>query len=97
LPLVEPALQRRLDLDTGLAFPDAKKMLQAMDVDGQHADDALLAAAWERRGEASLDLCVAAQIWPACPITSRRRSFEPASFHMTHHDALAARGSSPPI
>ena len=52
LPLVEPALQRRVDLDTGLPFPDAKKMLQAMDVDGkvglQHADDALLAAAWER-------------------------------------------------
>jgi tetratricopeptide (TPR) repeat protein len=52
LALIEPALQRRLDLDTGLGLSDSKKMLQVMDVDGkvglQHADDALLAEAWER-------------------------------------------------
>jgi tetratricopeptide (TPR) repeat protein len=52
LALVEPALQRRLDLDAGLGFSDAKAMLQVMDVDGkvglQHADDTLLREAWER-------------------------------------------------
>jgi tetratricopeptide (TPR) repeat protein len=52
LALVEPALQRRLDLDAGLELADAKTMLQAMDVDGKvgllHADDAVLAEAWER-------------------------------------------------
>jgi tetratricopeptide (TPR) repeat protein len=52
LALVEPALQRRLNLDSGLEFADAKKMLQDMDIDAQagllHADDALLTEAWER-------------------------------------------------
>jgi tetratricopeptide (TPR) repeat protein len=52
LALVEPALQRRLNLDSGLEFADAKKMLQDMDVDAQagllHANDALLTEAWER-------------------------------------------------
>jgi hypothetical protein len=52
LALVQPALYRRLDLDSGLELPDAKEMLRAMDVDGKvglkNADDALLGGAWER-------------------------------------------------
>jgi hypothetical protein len=52
LPLVEPALQRRLDLDQGLEKQDAIVMLRDMDADGKvglrTADDALLGEAWTR-------------------------------------------------
>jgi tetratricopeptide (TPR) repeat protein len=52
LALVEPALQRRLDLDHGLERADAIAMLRDMDADGKVglriADDALLEAAWTR-------------------------------------------------
>jgi tetratricopeptide (TPR) repeat protein len=52
LPLVEPRLQRRLDLDQGLEKQDAIVMLQDMDADGKvglkTARDALLGEAWTR-------------------------------------------------
>jgi tetratricopeptide (TPR) repeat protein len=52
LGLVQPALQRRLDLDTGLEHPYAENILRAMDADGKvrlrDAPDALLAEARER-------------------------------------------------
>jgi tetratricopeptide (TPR) repeat protein len=52
LPLVEPGLQRRLDLDQGLEKQDAIVMLRDMDADGKVglkiADDALLEEAWKR-------------------------------------------------
>jgi tetratricopeptide (TPR) repeat protein len=52
LAVVEPGLQRRLDLDTGLEHPFAENILRAMDADGKvglsHAPAALLANARER-------------------------------------------------
>jgi hypothetical protein len=52
LALVEPGLQRRLDLDTGLEHPYAEKVLRAMDVDGKvglrDAPETLLTQAQER-------------------------------------------------
>lgn len=52
LALVQPGLQRRLDLDAGLEHPYAENILRAMDADGrvglQKAPDALLARARER-------------------------------------------------
>jgi hypothetical protein len=49
---VEPRLQRRLDLDTGLEHPFAENVLRAMDADGKlglrNAPDALLAEVRER-------------------------------------------------
>jgi tetratricopeptide (TPR) repeat protein len=52
LLLVQPGLQRRLDLDEGLASPHAESILRAMDPDGklglEAAPDALLAEARER-------------------------------------------------
>lgn len=52
LALVQPGLQRRLDLDTGLEHPYAENILRAMDADGKvglrDAPDALLAQARER-------------------------------------------------
>jgi tetratricopeptide (TPR) repeat protein len=52
LPLVEPGLQRRLDLDQGLEKQDAIVMLRDMDADGtvglKTANDALLGEAWTR-------------------------------------------------
>lgn len=52
LALVQPALQRRLDLDTGLEQPYAENILRAMDADGKvrlrDAPDDLLASARER-------------------------------------------------
>jgi hypothetical protein len=52
LPLVEPGLQRRLDLDQGLEKQDAIIVLRDMDADGKVglkiADDALLGEAWTR-------------------------------------------------
>ena len=52
LALVQPALQRRLDIDTGLEQPYAENILRAMDADGKvrlrDAPDDLLASARER-------------------------------------------------
>jgi tetratricopeptide (TPR) repeat protein len=52
LPLVEPGLQRRLDLDQGLEKQDAIVMLRDMDADGKvglkTANDLLLGEAWAR-------------------------------------------------
>jgi hypothetical protein len=52
LALVEPALQRRLDLDQGLEKQDAIVMLRDMDADGKvglkTANEALLGEAWTR-------------------------------------------------
>jgi tetratricopeptide (TPR) repeat protein len=52
LALVEPARQRRLDLDNGLEHPYAENVLRAMDVDGKiglrNAPESLLAQARER-------------------------------------------------
>src|SRR5262249_20727212 len=52
LALVEPARQKRLDLDQGLEKQDAIAMLRDMDADGKvglkGADDALLGEAWTR-------------------------------------------------
>ena len=52
LPLVQPGLQRRLNLDTGLEYPYAENILKAMDVDGKvglrDAPVVLLARARER-------------------------------------------------
>jgi tetratricopeptide (TPR) repeat protein len=52
LLLVQPALQRRLELDEGLASPYAENILRAMDPDGklglEGAPDVLLAEARER-------------------------------------------------
>src|SRR5262249_2630903 len=52
LAMVQPALQRRLDLDAGLEHPFAEEILRAMDADGkvglQRAPDALLSRARER-------------------------------------------------
>jgi tetratricopeptide (TPR) repeat protein len=52
LALVQPGLQRRLDLDTGLEHPFAENILRAMDADGKvrlrDAPDDLLASARER-------------------------------------------------
>jgi tetratricopeptide (TPR) repeat protein len=52
LALVEPSLQRRLDLDQGLEKQDAIVMLRHMDADGKvglkTAADALLGEAWTR-------------------------------------------------
>ena len=52
LALVQPGLQRRLDLDTGLEHPYAENILRAMDADGKvglrNAPEALLAKARER-------------------------------------------------
>ena len=52
LPLVQPGLQRRLNLDTGLEYPYAENILRAMDVDGKvglrDAPVILLARARER-------------------------------------------------
>jgi hypothetical protein len=52
LPLVQPGLQRRLNLDTGLEFPYAENILKAMDIDGKvglrDAPVVLLARARER-------------------------------------------------
>ena len=52
LPLVQPGLQRRLNLDTGLEHPYAENILKAMDVDGKvglrDAPVVLLARARER-------------------------------------------------
>jgi len=52
LPLVQPALQRRLNLDTGLEHPYAENILKAMDSDGKvglrDAPVVLLARARER-------------------------------------------------
>jgi tetratricopeptide (TPR) repeat protein len=52
LALVQPGLQRRLDLDAGLEHPYAENILRAMDADGKvglrDAPDALLAIARER-------------------------------------------------
>jgi len=52
LALVQPSLQRRLDLNTGLDYPYAENILKAMDADGKvglrNAPDELLAKARER-------------------------------------------------
>lgn len=52
LALVQPSLQRRLDLDAGLETPYAENILRAMDVDGkvglQNAPQALLSKVRER-------------------------------------------------
>ena len=52
LASVEPARQRRLDLDAGLDRPYAENILRAMDADGKvglrHAEETLLARARER-------------------------------------------------
>ncbi len=52
LVLVQPALQRRLDLDSGLGHPFAENILRAMDPDGKvglrDAPEALLSEARER-------------------------------------------------
>lgn len=52
LALVQPSLQRRLDIDTGLEQPYAENILRAMDADGKvrlrDAPDELLASARER-------------------------------------------------
>jgi tetratricopeptide (TPR) repeat protein len=52
LPLVQPGLQRRLNLDTGLEYPYAENILKAMDTDGKvglrDAPVVLLARARER-------------------------------------------------
>lgn len=52
LAFVQPSLQRRLDLDTGLEHPYAENILRAMDADGKvglrDASDELLAKARER-------------------------------------------------
>jgi tetratricopeptide (TPR) repeat protein len=52
LSLVQPGLQRRLNLDTGLEYPYAENILKAMDVDGKvglrDAPVVLLARARER-------------------------------------------------
>ena len=52
LALVQPGLQRRLNLDTGLEHPYAENILRAMDADGKvglrDAPEALLAKARER-------------------------------------------------
>lgn len=52
LALVQPSLQRRLNLDTGLEHPYAENILKAMDADGKiglrDASDDLLAKARER-------------------------------------------------
>jgi tetratricopeptide (TPR) repeat protein len=52
LALVQPGLQRRLDLDTGLEHPFAETILRAMDADGKvglrDAPDTLLSKARER-------------------------------------------------